>query len=165
MLCAFKEEFQLSHSPAGSVLLWRMPSARFLGWTAGQFKGFNCGGSPICLTSAHAFKDFSLSALLTLLPLLAQGPLHQFALHSVYCLSSSNIWFFPPKAETAPEHAFVGGKDFGVCASLLSTQFKNTLLTWWILLHFCPTVGLLHGLSLIGLHDAQAPFIITGHGN
>ena len=41
------------------------PSARLLGWTGGRFNGFNCAGSPICLTSAHAFKDFSLCALLT----------------------------------------------------------------------------------------------------
>lgn len=82
MLRAFEEQFQFSYSPAGSVVLWRMPSARFLEWTGGWLNGFNCAGSPVHLTSVHAFKDFSLCALLTLLPLLAQGPLHQFALHS-----------------------------------------------------------------------------------
>lgn len=53
----------------------------------------NCAHTTSCLTCAHASKDFSLCALLTLLALLAQEKLQQHAHNLVYCLRSSNICF------------------------------------------------------------------------
>lgn len=70
---------------------------------------------PIHLTSAHAFKDFSLHAPLTPLPLLAQGPLHHFALRSVYYLNSSDVWFFLLKVETVLVHGLVEWEEFDAC--------------------------------------------------
>lgn len=140
-------------------LLWRMTSVRLLGWTGGQlFRLHYSLDFCSCFQGFHPLRPSGTSLIV--------GPRTKWmaSVCPSFSLSSSNICFFLPKVQTAPEHGFVGGKDFGVCALLLSTQLKDRLLMWWILLHFCPTVGLLYGLSLIGLHEAQASFMIAGQG-
>lgn len=127
--------------------------------------------SPVHLTSAHAFKDFSLHAPLTLLPLLAQGPFLHFALHSAYylllCSSFSLLCqilqhsVLPSKSGNCPSELISGMEDFGPYSCLPSLK----TLCLWILFPFCPTVDMLNGLILIGFHYAWASFIVTRHEN
>lgn len=117
---------------------------------------------PIHLTSAHAFKDFFLHVPLTLFPLFARGPLHHFALHSVYypllCPSFSLLsqllqhLFLPSKSGNRPSAWISGMGGFWSLHHSFLPSLKTLCL--WILLHFCPAVDMLNGLGLIGFHYA-----------
>lgn len=153
-------------------LIWFCPTpnnAFSKSWVSrGPAQWFELRSSPVHLTSAYALKDFSLHAPVTLLPLLAQGPFHHVALHSVcyslLCLSFSFLpqllqhSVLPSKSGNCPSAWISGMEDFGACPCLPSLKI-------WILFHFCPTVDMLNGLTLIGFHYAWAYFIVTGHEN
>lgn len=106
-------------------LLWRMTSVRLLGWTGGQlFRLHYSLDFCSCFQGFHPLRPSGTSLIV------CPRTKWMASVCPSFSLSSSNICFFLPKVLTAPEHGFVGGKDFGVCALLLSTQLKDRLLMW-----------------------------------
>lgn len=123
----------------------------------------NCARSTSSLTCAHASKDFSFCALLTLLALLAQEKLQQHAHNLVYCLSSSNVCF---STSDRIFRTWVCGRVGFWCLCIAPAYPSSEQIYDCISSHISvPLWACCMVLSLAALHGAQDSHIIARHGN